>query len=234
MVPWALAASCGEAPRGRLSLERTVRQQHQFENKEEVIMATGTIKRVVADRGFGFIADDGAKEYFFHRNSLDRPSTSTASPAASASSSRSSRAPRARERTGFAPPPPDGSSGSSIDPPTEAFDPGVHADPGSIDSWRRCLRRCEVAMARARASQTSSGSRARTSNWPSVLGRPARRTRPPRRRRSRPDARRYRRRPPVCRVWPGAGRSRTPGSNSSSPSTGTYSTPGALTHSRMV
>ena len=35
-------------------------------------------------------------------------------------------------------------------------------------------------------------------------------------------------------VWPGAGRSRTPGSNSSSPSTGTYSTPGALTHSRMV
>ena len=34
-------------------------------------MATGTIKRVVADRGFGFIADDGAKEYFFHRNSLD-------------------------------------------------------------------------------------------------------------------------------------------------------------------
>jgi cold shock protein len=53
------------------SLERTVRQQHQFENKEEVIMATGTIKRVVADRGFGFIADDGAKEYFFHRNSLD-------------------------------------------------------------------------------------------------------------------------------------------------------------------
>ena len=34
-------------------------------------MATGTIKRVVADRGFGFIADDAAKEYFFHRNSLE-------------------------------------------------------------------------------------------------------------------------------------------------------------------
>jgi CspA family cold shock protein len=36
-------------------------------------MATGTIKRVVADRGFGFIATDGEKEYFFHRNSLEAP-----------------------------------------------------------------------------------------------------------------------------------------------------------------
>jgi CspA family cold shock protein len=34
-------------------------------------MATGTIKRIVADRGFGFIAAEGEKEYFFHRNSLD-------------------------------------------------------------------------------------------------------------------------------------------------------------------
>ena len=34
-------------------------------------MATGTIKKVVADRGFGFITADDTKEYFFHRNSLD-------------------------------------------------------------------------------------------------------------------------------------------------------------------
>lgn len=34
-------------------------------------MATGTIKRVVADRGFGFIAADDEKEYFFHRSALD-------------------------------------------------------------------------------------------------------------------------------------------------------------------
>jgi CspA family cold shock protein len=34
-------------------------------------VATGTIKKVVADRGFGFITADDAKEYFFHRNSLD-------------------------------------------------------------------------------------------------------------------------------------------------------------------
>ena len=33
-------------------------------------MATGTIKKVVADRGFGFITAD-SKDYFFHRNSLD-------------------------------------------------------------------------------------------------------------------------------------------------------------------
>jgi CspA family cold shock protein len=34
-------------------------------------VATGTIKKVVADRGFGFIAADDAKEYFFHRGGLD-------------------------------------------------------------------------------------------------------------------------------------------------------------------
>ena len=34
-------------------------------------MTTGTIKKVVADRGFGFISTADAKEYFFHRNSLD-------------------------------------------------------------------------------------------------------------------------------------------------------------------
>ena len=34
-------------------------------------MATGTIKKVVAERGFGFIAAEDAKEYFFHRDGLD-------------------------------------------------------------------------------------------------------------------------------------------------------------------
>jgi len=34
-------------------------------------VATGTIKKVVSDRGFGFIAADDAKEYFFHRDGLD-------------------------------------------------------------------------------------------------------------------------------------------------------------------
>lgn len=34
-------------------------------------MATGTIKRLVADRGFGFIRGDaGNEEYFFHRSAV--------------------------------------------------------------------------------------------------------------------------------------------------------------------
>ena len=34
-------------------------------------MTTGTVKKIVADRGFGFITADDAKEYFFHRDGLD-------------------------------------------------------------------------------------------------------------------------------------------------------------------
>jgi cold shock protein len=37
----------------------------------EVNVATGTVKKVVADRGFGFITAEDAKEYFFHRSALD-------------------------------------------------------------------------------------------------------------------------------------------------------------------
>src|SRR5437867_10522481 len=40
--------------------------------KTEVHMPTGTIKKVVSDRGFGFIAAEDGKEYFFHRDGLDR------------------------------------------------------------------------------------------------------------------------------------------------------------------
>jgi cold shock protein len=59
-------ASCDPAV-----LERIVRLSQSFGNIWEVTVATGTIKKVVADRGFGFITADDAKEYFFHRNSLD-------------------------------------------------------------------------------------------------------------------------------------------------------------------
>ena len=34
-------------------------------------MTTGTIKKVVSERGFGFIAAPDGKEYFFHRNGLE-------------------------------------------------------------------------------------------------------------------------------------------------------------------
>jgi CspA family cold shock protein len=51
--------------------ERTVRSAIPVREVLEVIMTTGTIKKVVADRGFGFIAAEDAKEYFFHRGGLD-------------------------------------------------------------------------------------------------------------------------------------------------------------------
>jgi cold shock protein len=34
-------------------------------------MASGTIKKVVSDRGFGFITGEDGKDYFFHRDGCD-------------------------------------------------------------------------------------------------------------------------------------------------------------------
>jgi CspA family cold shock protein len=34
-------------------------------------MPEGTIKKIVSDRGFGFIASEDGKEYFFHRSAID-------------------------------------------------------------------------------------------------------------------------------------------------------------------
>jgi CspA family cold shock protein len=34
-------------------------------------MPSGTIKRLVRDRGFGFIRDDGGQEWFFHRSAVE-------------------------------------------------------------------------------------------------------------------------------------------------------------------
>jgi CspA family cold shock protein len=45
--------------------------EFSFEKRKEVTVATGTIKKVVYDRGFGFITADDAKDYFFHRDALD-------------------------------------------------------------------------------------------------------------------------------------------------------------------
>ena len=37
---------------------------------KETRMPGGTIKRLVRDRGFGFIRDDGGQEWFFHRSAV--------------------------------------------------------------------------------------------------------------------------------------------------------------------
>ena len=34
-------------------------------------MPRGTIKRLVRDRGFGFIRDEGGQEWFFHRSGVE-------------------------------------------------------------------------------------------------------------------------------------------------------------------
>jgi CspA family cold shock protein len=40
-------------------------------------MASGTIKRLAREKGFGFIRDDGGQEWFFHRSSLQGVSFDT-------------------------------------------------------------------------------------------------------------------------------------------------------------
>jgi CspA family cold shock protein len=50
---------------------RALRNTSFGEHARRPPMATGTVKRVVADRGFGFIAADDEKEYFFHRSGLE-------------------------------------------------------------------------------------------------------------------------------------------------------------------
>jgi CspA family cold shock protein len=41
------------------------------EGDNVIAMPSGTIKKVVPDRGFGFIAAEDGTEYFFHRSGLD-------------------------------------------------------------------------------------------------------------------------------------------------------------------
>ena len=43
-----------------------------LEKRVEVTMTAGTVKKFVADRGFGFITAEDGKDYFFHRGELDQ------------------------------------------------------------------------------------------------------------------------------------------------------------------
>jgi CspA family cold shock protein len=71
----ANASTVPELPRCAVMLRvvdrlpgRTVRLPSSSEVR--VIMASGTIKKVIADRGFGFITGEDGKDYFFHRDTL--------------------------------------------------------------------------------------------------------------------------------------------------------------------
>ncbi len=61
---------------------------------------TGTVKKVVADRGFGFITAEDGQEYFFHRSGLDSSlnfEQLTADERVSFEVERSDKGPRARQ-----------------------------------------------------------------------------------------------------------------------------------------
>src|SRR5262245_57619517 len=65
------ASAGGRVRRGlHLLLEQTRAFVPWFE-KRSVLMSQGTIKKVVSDRGFGFIQAEDGKEYFFHRSGMD-------------------------------------------------------------------------------------------------------------------------------------------------------------------
>ena len=50
-----------------------MRPPYQIEKRtEDYVLASGTVKKVVSDRGFGFITAEDGKDYFFHRDGLDR------------------------------------------------------------------------------------------------------------------------------------------------------------------
>jgi CspA family cold shock protein len=54
---------------GHQGLERNLIQLSGAYRSGSIEMG-GTIKRLVRDRGFGFIRDDGGQEWFFHRSAV--------------------------------------------------------------------------------------------------------------------------------------------------------------------
>src|SRR5580704_6831558 len=53
-----------------VALERKLISDSMGTRAQGDSMPSGTIKRLVRDRGFGFIRDDGGQELFFHRSSV--------------------------------------------------------------------------------------------------------------------------------------------------------------------
>jgi len=60
----------GPDKRPAFSLERAAASEVKFEERR-TRMPKGTVKKVVSDRGFGFIAAEDGKEYFFHQSGMD-------------------------------------------------------------------------------------------------------------------------------------------------------------------
>jgi CspA family cold shock protein len=48
-----------------------VRSTPLIEKTRYFSVANGTIKKLISDRGFGFITGEDGKDYFFHRDGLD-------------------------------------------------------------------------------------------------------------------------------------------------------------------
>jgi cold shock protein len=64
---------CNRAGRVRSLARRAANQAGKYLSKERAtnVAQNGTIKRLVMDRGFGFLSGDDGKEYFFHRSSVE-------------------------------------------------------------------------------------------------------------------------------------------------------------------
>lgn len=52
------------------TLEQTPAYGSDVREKEDQQMVNGTIKKLVSERGFGFITAEDGKDYFFHRSGV--------------------------------------------------------------------------------------------------------------------------------------------------------------------
>src|SRR5712691_10181818 len=67
-----VARPSGDLACGRhSSLSNRADAFHSVFERRRTAMPKGTVKKIVSDRGFGFIAADDGKEYFFHQSGVD-------------------------------------------------------------------------------------------------------------------------------------------------------------------
>jgi CspA family cold shock protein len=64
-------ASCGVLLASRTGTRRFGESAFEKEDFRRSAVPTGTIKKVVSERGFGFIDGEDGTEYFFHRSAID-------------------------------------------------------------------------------------------------------------------------------------------------------------------